>query len=41
MRKYILESIAGSTLEELSWRRVLVEAGILLGLVATASWLTR
>jgi hypothetical protein len=45
----ILEGITGSSVEELilpakqwsSWGRVLVEGGILLGFLATASWLVR
>jgi len=49
MWKYILEGITGSSVEELilparqewTWRRALAEGGILLGLLATASWLVR
>ena len=49
MWKYILEGITGSFFEELiwparqewSWRRVLVEGGLLAGFLLTASMLVR
>ena len=37
----ILEGIAGPTVEELNWRRVLLEGGLLLAMVAMGSWLVR
>jgi hypothetical protein len=48
MRKYSLEGIAGPFLSNLSsarrfaeihWRRVLAEAGLLLGMALASSWL--
>jgi len=49
MWKYIVEGLTGPIVEELivpaklhwEWRRALLEGALLLGLLSTASWLTR
>jgi hypothetical protein len=49
MWKHLLENLAGSDTSQLSdlrkllldWRRLLAEAGLLLGLLAATSWLVR
>jgi hypothetical protein len=41
MWKHILEGFTGSAAEQLSWRRILTEGGLLLAMLLTSSWLIR